>query len=257
MREVNVQHLLNQKIMLRAKGLNTDAGRNGFGKGANTPAAQASLDSLVSDVRALNKFRVSRSYPRGRVLFTEGQEACAIYFLAEGRAKLSIGSAEGKTLVLRIAQPADLLGVNAALTNEPYNATAETIECCRVEVISRDDLLTLLERDKTACLNLARALGQTLNRSVEHSRMLLLSESATEKLARLLIGWCDEVGKHTPEGIAINSGLTHEEIAQMICASRETVTRALSDFKRRQMVSLMNGTILIRNRKALETVANY
>jgi CRP/FNR family transcriptional regulator len=224
------------------------------GAGLNGSSLQVSLDSLVSDVRALNKLKVSKSCSRGRVLFSEGQEPRAIYFLAEGRAKISIGSAEGRTLVLRIAQPGDLLGVNAALTDEPYNVTAETIERSRIEVISRQDLLKLLERDKTACFNMARALGQTLNRTVEHSRLLLLSQSAAEKLAQLLIQWYDELGYRTPEGVQINSGLTHEQMAQMICASRETVTRLLNQFKRRQILSLFNGTILIKDRKSLEAV---
>lgn len=238
--------------MLTAKGPDIVPSR--YGTGLNGSALQVSLDSLVSDVRSLNKMRVGKSCPRGSVLFTEGQEPRAIYFLAEGRAKISIGSAEGRTLVLRIAQPGDLLGVNAALTDEPYNVTAETIERCRIEVISRQDLLKLLERDKTACFNMARALGQTLNRTVEHSRLLLLSQSAAEKLAQLLVRWYDEIGHRTPEGVQIKSGLTHEQMAQMICASRETVTRLLNQFKRRKIVSLFNGTILIRDRKALEAV---
>jgi CRP/FNR family transcriptional regulator len=101
----------------------------------------------------------------------------------------------------------------------------------------------------------AQALGHTLSRVIAHSRLLLLSQSATEKLARLLIRWCDELGKRTPQGIEIESGLTHEEIGQMICASRETVTRVLSEFKRGHIVSLFNGTILVRNRTALEAAA--
>lgn len=234
--------------MLTAKGLDVDGGSNGS-------SAQVSLDSLVSDVRGLGKLKVSKYYPRGSVLFAEGQQPQAIYLLSEGRAKISIGSAEGKTLVLRIAEPGDLLGVNAVLTAEPYNATVETIERCRIEFISRQDLLKLLQRDKKACLNMAQALGQTLNRIVEHSRLLLLSQSATEKLARLLVRWCEELGKRTPQGIQINSGLTHEEMAQMICASRETVTRVLSEFKRSDILSFLNGTILVRNREALESVA--
>jgi CRP/FNR family transcriptional regulator len=87
--------------------------------------------------------------------------------------------------------------------------------------------------------------------------LLLLSQSATEKLAGLLVRWCDELGTITPQGIQIESGLTHEEMGQMICASRETVTRVLSGFKREKIVSLFNGTILVRDRKALETAAGF
>jgi CRP/FNR family transcriptional regulator len=71
----------------------------------------------------------------------------------------------------------------------------------------------------------------------------------------LMVRWCDEGGKRTSQGIKIVTGLTHEEIAQMICTSRETVTRLLSQFKRQHLVSLVGTTIFIRNRKALEALA--
>lgn len=231
-----------------AKGQDDNAGSNGA-------ALRFPLASLVSDGRSLEQSKTTKSYPRGAVLFAEGQQSRGVYVLSEGRAKISIGSSEGKTLVLRIAHPGDLLGVNAALTGEPYSATAETIERCRVDFISRQDLLKLLERDKKACLIVAHTLGHTLSRFIEHSRLLLLSQSATEKLAGLLVRWCDEFGKRTPQGIEINSGLTHEEMAQMICASRETVTRVLNEFKRGHIVGHFNGTILVRNRRALEAAA--
>jgi CRP-like cAMP-binding protein len=83
-----------------------------------------------------------------------------------------------------------------------------------------------------------------------------LSQSAAEKLARLLIRWCDEVGKSTPQGIRVNPGLTHEEMGQMICTSRETVTRLLNEFRRQSIVHLARNSILVRNRQALASVAN-
>jgi CRP/FNR family transcriptional regulator len=222
---------------------------------SNGSAVRFTLAFLVSDGRGLENSKTTKSYPRGTVLFAEGQQSRGVYLLSEGRAKISIGSPEGKTLVLRIAQPGDLLGLNAALIGDPYTATAETIDRCRVDFITRQDLLKLLERDKKACLSIAHTLGLTLSRVIEHSRLLLLSQSATEKLAGLLVRWCDELGKRTPQGIQIESGLTHEEMGQMICASRETVTRVLSEFKRGHIVSLYNGTILVRNRRALEAAA--
>src|SRR6266480_1298596 len=93
-----------------------------------------------------------------------------------------------------------------------------------------------------------------LTQLVEHTRLLFLSQSASEKLARLLVRWCDELGKRTPQGIRITSGLTHEEIGQMICASRETVTRVLGELKRKHIVNLVGNSIFVRNRKALEYV---
>lgn len=224
-------------------------------EGANESTAQIPCDSPISEVRGLDNVRVGKYYPRGSVLFVEGQQARGVYVLCEGRAKVSIASPEGKTLVLRIAQSGDLLGINATLIGQPYGATAETLERCRIDFVSRADLMKLLDRDKKAYLGVAQSLGNKLRSVVEHTRLLFLSQSASEKLARLLVRWCDEVGKRTPQGIRITSGLTHEEIGQMICASRETVTRVLSEFKRKHIVSFAGNAIFVRNRKALESVA--
>jgi CRP/FNR family transcriptional regulator, cyclic AMP receptor protein len=237
------------KKMLSAQTLEAEEGANGFADGP--------CDSPISEIRGLHNVKIGKFYPRGSVLFAEGQQPCGVYVLCEGRAKVSIASAEGKTLVLRIAQSGDLLGINATLTGQPYGATAETLERSRIDFISRADLLKLLDRDKKACLGVAHALSRKLSGVVDQTRMLFLSNSAAEKLARLLVRWCDENGKRTAHGIRINLGLTHEEMAQMICASRETVTRLLADLKRKQIVSLVGNAILVRNRKALELAAGF
>jgi CRP/FNR family cyclic AMP-dependent transcriptional regulator len=237
-----------EKAMLSAKEIEDNEGANGF-------TAHLPCDSPISEIRGLDNLTVSKSYPRGSVLFAEGQRPLGIYVLCEGRAKVSIASAEGRTFVLRIAEPGDLLGINSVLTGRPSEATVETLEPCRIDFVSREDLLKLLDRDRKACLGVAHALGNKLTGVVGHARLLFLSQSAAEKLARLLVRWCDESGKRTPQGTRIDSGLTHEEIAQMICSSRETVTRLLNEFKRKHIVSFVDSAIFVRNRKALESVA--
>ena len=233
--------------MLSRNSLSIEEGLN-----ASKPAA---CTSLFSEARALNNLKLTRSYPRGSVLFSEGQRPKGVYILCEGRAKISIASAEGKTLVLRIAAPGDLLGVNSVLTGKPAGATVETLERCRIDFVAKHDLLNWIERDRKAYLAVIRSLSEKLSGVMEHARLLLLSDSAAEKLAKLLVRWCDERGKRSAEGIRINSGLTHAELAQLICTSRETVTRLLGDFQRMQILSLSGNVILIRNRSALGSIA--
>ena len=216
-------------------------------------SAQKRCVSFLKDVRELESIKTRSIYPRGAVLFAEGQRPLGVYILREGRAKVSVTSSAGKTLVLRIADAGDLLGVNAVLAGKPAGATVETLEQCRIDFISAETFLMLLERDKNVYLDVARALSRKLTGVMDHARLLLLADSAAEKLAGLLMKWCDENGKSTPQGIRIAAGLTHAEIAEMICTSRETVTRLLGEFKRKQIVSLMDSAIFIRNRKALES----
>ena len=214
--------------------------------------------SCLSPLHAIPGFdRVSkkRSCPKGIVLLVEGQAARGAYVLCSGRAKVSIMSAEGKTSIVRIARPGDLLGIQATLAERPYEATVETISPCRVDFISRKDLFALLDRQKTHTLGLAIAISKEYTALIEHARVLLLSISANEKLAHLLLRFGDEFGQRTTKGIHLKTLLTHEEIAQVIGTSRETVTRSLNLLKRRQVIRTSNGDLMIRNRDALMAIA--
>lgn len=237
-----------ETTMLSGNGQKDDEGLNG--------SEQNPCDSPISKVRGLDKLRVRKYYARGSVLFAEGQPPRGIYVLCEGKVKVSIASSEGKTFVMGIAQPGGLLGLNATVTGQPHLATVQTLERCRMDFISREDLLKALDRDKRSYLSVAQCLSSDLTDLIDHTRLLFLSQSAPEKLARLLLKWCDQSGKRTSQGIRITPGLTHEEIAQTIGTSRETVTRALNMLKRKHILHPENGDLLIRNRAALMALTN-
>src|SRR5688572_5824538 len=188
--------------------------------------------SPITELRGYKSAKVTRHYPRGFTLFDEGQRLEGVYLLCEGRAKVSVTSSEGKTFLVSVAGPGDLLGVDAILMGIPSGATVETLEPCRMEFLQAFDLRKMLERDRKACLAVAMDLGEKLKGVMGQARLLLLAQSATEKLARLLVGWCDDNGHGSAEVLKMQVGLTHEEIAQMICSSRETVTRLLGEFRR-------------------------
>ena len=213
--------------------------------------------SPLHEIPGFDRLSHKKFYPKGSVILVEGHSARGVYVLCSGRVKFSITSPEGKALIVRIGRPGDLLGIHATLAGHPYEATAETLAPCRVDFISRKDLLLLLERQKSSGLGLAMAISKDFTEFVEHARVLLLSGSAAEKLARLLLRLGDEFGEPTKTGIRLQTFLTHEEIAQMIAASRETVTRVLGEFRRRHIISLTDHGILVRNRKGLESVARY
>ena len=196
--------------------------------------------------------RLSTIYPRGTVVFAQGQPAERLCLLRTGRAKVSLSSSEGKTAILRVAQPGALLGVNSVLQNVPYDVSVETLEQSRIDFVSRSEFVRFFEKSEATRVGVAQILAGELSDTVERMRSLLLSQSAAEKLAILLLKWCEEQGEAVPEGTRLNPGLTHEEIAQMICTSRETVTRLFAELRRKQIVRFTNSTTLVCDRKALE-----
>lgn len=188
-------------------------------------------------------------------LFVEGQAARGVFILCTGRVKLSTSSIDGRTLIVRISEPGEVLGLPATVTGTPYELTAEVIEPTQANFISRGDFLSFLCEHGEVSLRVAQQLGETYHAAVAEMRSIGLSHSAGEKLARFLLDWCANNGDGEAE-IRAKLTLTHEEIAQMIGASRETVTRLFAEFKKKQLLQVKGSTITIKNKAGLESVLN-
>lgn len=192
-------------------------------------------------------------YPAGALLFVEGQVPRGAYVLCKGRVKLTLTSPGGKTIIVRIAEPGEALGLHAVISGEPYELTAETLQPCQMHFIKGAEFLKLLGENREASVNTIKHLSVNYRAACQEIRYLGLARTATEKLARLLLEWSAK-GQETKQGIRINLTLTHEEIAQVLGVSRETVTRTLSEFKDRMLISMKGPTLFIRNKAALENL---
>ncbi len=206
-------------------------------------------------LKAFDSIRQAIAYPKGAVLFVEDQSPRGIFVLCKGRARLSICATEGKTLILQISEPGEVLGLSATVSGKPYELTAETMEPCQVNFVKREDFLRFLKEHSAACFRVAEQLSVKYNSACREVRALGLTHSAVEKLAKLLLEWSAKNGKATKAESRLKLAFTHEEIAQMINTSRETVTRLFADLKRRQILQGNGSTLLIRNKGALEALA--
>lgn len=199
---------------------------------------------------------ISTIHPRGTVLFAEGDDARGVYLLLSGSVKVSLSSAQGKVFILRIAKPGDLLGINSTMSGKPYEATAETINHCRAIFIPLRDFSSLYNHNEDVREFVLEAFSQNVSEMIDFSRRLLLSETAEEKLARLILKWCREIGSFEAGGVRVIHNFTQEEIGQMICASRETVSRLFKEFARREVLTTSTNFLLIHNLGALENIEN-
>jgi len=198
-------------------------------------------------LKDFNAVRSTATYPHGAVLFLEKQDPRGVFVLCAGQVKLSISSSAGKTLILRIAKPGEILGLTAVMSNSPYEVTAETLHPCQVAFIRREEFLRLLAKHPEMHEGVVKQLTSLYSGACEQLRTVGLCSSAPEKLARLLLDW-------SAQGKQVKVPLTHEEIAEFVGTTRETVTRTLSDFKTKNLVTLQGSTLTIENRPALEAV---
>ncbi len=207
----------------------------------------------AAPLKAFEAVKFTTTYPEGALLFVEGESPRGVLVLCKGRVKLSMNSSEGRTLILRIAGPGEIMGLHAAVSNTPYQATAETLEPCQVNFVKRDDFLRFLGQHAEASIHVAQQLSDNYQTACEQVRSLGLSHSAPQKPATFLLEWSSH-GQKTKKGIRVKLTLTHEEIGQIIGTSRETVTRTLGEFKNQQLAILKGSTLLIQNKPKLESL---
>jgi len=196
---------------------------------------------------ALNACKLTAFHPKGSVLFTEGEMPRAVFILCNGRGKVTTSSAEGKTLIVRIAQPGEVLGVSATILGKPYEVSAETLEPMQVSLIKRADFLSLLNDHADLTLNVVRQLSAKYHVAQREIRSLGLAHNTAEKLARLLLEWCGPSSD-------VRISFTHEEIAQMIGSTRETVTRVLSEFRHDGVIEISGAKVILHDRAALDAL---
>lgn len=205
-------------------------------------------------LKRLAEITSAASYPKGATLFVEGQNSRGVFILCTGRVKLSTSSADGKTLILRVADTGEVLGLAATVSGKTYQATADVLEPTQANFIARGDFLNFLRENGEAALRVAQQLSENYHAALSEMRTIGLSHSAAEKFARFLLD-CSEGREEENGEIRLKLTLTHEEIAQMIGASRETVTRLFADFKKRQLLEVRGSTVVIRNRANLESLS--
>jgi CRP/FNR family transcriptional regulator, cyclic AMP receptor protein len=195
------------------------------------------------------------SYPANMVLFNETQPTAGIYVVLDGEVKLSINSSDGRRLAFHIARAGEVLGLSATLSGGAYEMTADTLYPSKIAHIERQTFLHLIARHVDVYPIVTREISRRFNQACEQLRMVGLSTSVHERLARLLLVWSDETEQKQDQGTRCRLSMTHEEIGEFIGASRETVTRTLSIFKNRRLVAQHGCTITIPSRNALEDYA--
>jgi CRP/FNR family transcriptional regulator len=209
----------------------------------------------LAAVQKLNAIKSTAIYPKSAKLFIEGQQPRGVFVLCGGKAKLSTSGSDGRTIITKISDAGDVLGLNSTISNRPYEVTAEMLEPGQANFIDRDALLQFLREHGEVALRVAEQLSQNYYAAHEEIRTLGLTRSPSAKFAKLLLSWSER--RDGANGSArITLTLTHEEIAEMIGTTRETVSRLFSSFKKKELLQTKGATLFIADRSALEKIVN-
>lgn len=143
----------------------------------------------AAELARFEALKVTKAYPKGTLLFIEGQRPAGIYMLCQGQVKLSTCSSDGKIIILGIAGPGDVLGLSAVIADVECEVTAEVLEICQVNFVPKDAFLNLIKEDPAVCLSAVRQLGSSYQTAHKMICSLGLSESVFVKLGKLLLSW--------------------------------------------------------------------
>jgi CRP-like cAMP-binding protein len=201
--------------------------------------------SLTEFVQALESVKSIVNLPKHAKLLEEGQLPEGIFVLLHGSVKLFVSLKGGKSLILRVVQSGEVLGLSATMSSKPAEYTAETLSPTQFLYVPRKDFLTLLEQHPAICISVVEVLSHQLREAVNMIHYSSGSQPAVEKLADLLELWVVECGETTERGTELKLPLTQEEIGQMIGVSRETVSRLLAEFEEQGILELEGSHVRI------------
>lgn len=199
-------------------------------------------------------------HAKGVLLFREGGDPQAVHVLCSGQVKSFCNSEEGRTLIVKIGGPGDVLGLSAVISNSPYEVSAETLDSVMLKRIRAHDFMEFLAKYGEVSLHTAQVLAQDYQTVLADARRLALSGSAAGKVAHVLLEWgrystpCAHEQNGNGDAMQYTMSLTHEELANIAGTSRETVTRLLSQFKRDGIIETKGSRLTICKPKTLEAL---
>jgi CRP-like cAMP-binding protein len=204
---------------------------------------QDELTRLAARVR-------QRSYPRGQIIFVEGDPGAALCVIVAGRVRIYLDDRAGREAVLNVYGPGEHFGELALLDGEPRSASAVAQEDCEVLWLERADFLEFLEAHPRAVPLLLATLSQRLRHTTRVVHDVAFRD-VPARVARALLNLAESRGSPTPDGTHIEGRVTQVDLAAMVAATRESVNKCLASLQRRGVVKLDRGSITLRDLDAL------
>jgi CRP/FNR family cyclic AMP-dependent transcriptional regulator len=210
-------------------------------------------DFTSSAAKEFESIKLTFYHPAGSILFLENDSPRGVFLVYSGKVKLSVSTKGGRSLTIQIARPGEMIGLSASMSGVPYEVSAETLYATEVAFVSSEDFMRFASRFPEVFQAVVRQVTSQYGAACRQLRTFGLSATVPEKLARWFLQWSSEEQQTSPTA-SIKMALTHEQLAECVGSTRETVTRTLREFKSRHLVTVRGATMTIPNRAALGAV---
>ena len=201
-----------------------------------------------SQIERLAAGSVRRSFPKGRTIVAEGEPSQSLYVLLSGRAKVQRSDTEGKEVILAVLGPGECFGEMSLIDDAPRSASVITIESCDFMSINKESFKSMLVSSPEISMRIMKGLVKRLRDADKKIETLALLD-VYGRVARVLLDFSEMVGNDR----VVRSKLPRQEIAKMIGASREMVSRVMKGLEvEGYIVPMPEGKLMLR-----EKLSNY
>jgi CRP/FNR family cyclic AMP-dependent transcriptional regulator len=198
-----------------------------------------------ADIASLARLASRRRYPKDTVVFFENEEGDFFFMIVEGRIKVTILGDDGREVILSILGAGDFFGEMALLDNEPRSATAIAVEDSELVSLHRHDFQSVLADNRSIMSALIKILAARI-RKANHQISTLALLDVYGRVARVIVDMARDEGRRLKDGRIAFRRATHQEIANRIGTTRETVTRMLKDLERQGMLHIEGKEIVVQ-----------
>jgi CRP/FNR family cyclic AMP-dependent transcriptional regulator len=210
-----------------------------------------SIDKLT---RLEQRARVRR-FPKGSSIYLPSDEDEGICLLVEGRVKICSSTPDGKQAILAFIEPGELFGELALVDATARDENAEAAADSTVVLLPLDVLQRLMEESPALALGVTKLIGLRCKR-IERRLRSLLFRSNRDRLVHLLLDLAEQYGERTAEGVLLSIKLSHQDLAAVIGATRETVTVLLGQLQLDGLLKVSRQRIVIRAIERLARIAD-
>lgn len=207
---------------------------------------QARLQELAAAVEI-------REIPRRQVIYLPGDPGDRVFFINGGRVKCSKVTRDGKELTLAYRGAGQLFGELCIIDGTPRDEMAEAMKNAIITEVPRELFTELLQTDNKLCFNFACIVGDR-RRQIETKLEHLVFRDVQAKLAALLLELGGEYGVECEDGLQIGLKITHQEMANLIGSTRETISLTLAQFKKKNLLDLNGRTVVLKNQEGLSAM---
>ncbi len=191
---------------------------------------------------------------RRRVVYLPGDPGQSVFFINGGRVKISKVTRDGKELTLAYRGPGDVFGELVLIDGGPREEMAEAMENALITEVERGEFERLVQREPMVGYRLTKIVAER-RREVENKIEALIFKDVNAKLAELLLRLSVEYGVEERRGTLLAVKITHQEMANLIGSTRETVSLTLSQFKRRDLIATDGRKVILVDREGLKALA--